>query len=53
MTEEIKITETEKEKISALAEELTKDKQEKTVKQELVDRLQTFVAGVKLGLVQN
>ena len=53
MTEEIKITETEKEKISALADELTKNKQTPSVKQELVERLQTFVAGVKLGLVQN
>ena len=53
MTEEIKITETEKEKITALANELTKDKQEQSIKQELVERLQTFVAEVKLGLVQN
>ena len=53
MVKEIELTVGEKNKISELTEELVKNCKSDSVNEELFNRLCNFVAGVKLGLIDN
>ena len=48
---QIKLTESEQNKITELTDELAKNTSSENVKQELYKRLTVFVEGVKIGLI--